>query len=314
MAGVSLADAALSLAARGFAVFPAHNPDDDGRCSCGAGDCASPGKHPRGDLVPTGRNAASRDPDLVRRWWEAVPAANIGVATGGSGGLLVVDLDGDEAADWYGAALLEHGPPGGGALPDGATVRTARGWHLWLRPPAGVSVRSSAGRVGPKVDVRGDGGYVIAPPSRHPAGRRYVWRDPLPEGPLPELTSAWVDLLGRRRERPVPPPAAPAPPATAATPYGREAARRELERLREAPKGTRNHALNQAAFALGQLVAGGELPYEATRAFLVDAGLAIGLTRREVEGAHGAKGTVDSGLAAGMLEPRNAPTRERRAA
>ena len=294
-------DAALDLAARGFAVFPQHRVTDDGGCTCRAGaTCPSPGKHP---LASGWRESATTDPQAIRSAWAEHPQANIGILTGSSSGLVVVDLDGSAAEDWYGHMLAKHGALCDGPLPDGATVRTGRGWHLYLALPPGLTIPTlPPGRLGPGVEVRGEGGAVTAPPSRHAVGRRYVWRDPLPDGPLPQPRRWFVDLIeqasGRPRRSAASAPAPRLAPGAGGTPYGLAALDGELAELAQAEKGARNIALNTAAFRVGSLAAAGHLDLEHAVPRLTEVALGLGLTEREV------RSTLASGLKAGLASPR----------
>ncbi|MEN3273440.1 MAG: putative primase/helicase, partial [Actinomycetota bacterium] len=160
-------DAAVIYARRGWEVFPCHSPaKGSGACTCAHVDCGSPAKHPR---VKGGLNAATTDEDVIRRWWASWPSANVAIRTGAASGLVVVDIDPDHGGDRSLDALLsEHGP-----LPTGRTIRTGSGGrHLYFSHP-GHSIPNDAGRrLGAGLDVRGDGGYVIAPPSVHASGGR----------------------------------------------------------------------------------------------------------------------------------------------
>jgi hypothetical protein len=161
--------AALTYARRGWPVFPCWWPLVDGRCACGARDCASPGKHPLARLAPRGVLDATTDADRVRRWWQRSANANVAVATGPRSGLLVLDVDVRAGGDDSLAELERtHGP-----IPETPRVQTGAGWHVYFTAPRG-EVASRAG-VRPGLDARGVGGYVIAPPSRHASGRVYRW-------------------------------------------------------------------------------------------------------------------------------------------
>jgi len=83
---------ALNYASRGWPVLPVW-PIKDGLCSCGIANCEHPGKHPLGKLAPNGRNSATTDPVIIRRWWTKNPDANIGIATGPESRLVLVDND-----------------------------------------------------------------------------------------------------------------------------------------------------------------------------------------------------------------------------
>jgi hypothetical protein len=151
----ALLDAALGYAAAGYYVFPTHDMSS-GRCSCGA-TCASPGKHPR---TRRGLNDATIDAVTVRAWWGQWAKANIGIDCGRSG-LTVVDVDVKKGAQ--GAATMRwflERPE----LPFRDTFMVATpsgGYHFYF---AGLA-KSGQGTLGQGVDVRGVGGYVLAPPS-----------------------------------------------------------------------------------------------------------------------------------------------------
>ncbi len=168
----SVLDAALRYAALGLAVLPLHRPvERNGRrmCSCGKADCKSPAKHPVGKLASRGLLDASRDPTVITSWFERA-SWNIGIATGKPSGIIVLDIDprhgGDDAVTKLEA---EHGP----LPPTWRFLTGGGGEHILFRHP-GVAVKNSAGIVGPGIDVRTDGGYIVAPPSLHIGGRPYA--------------------------------------------------------------------------------------------------------------------------------------------
>lgn len=111
-----------------------------------------------------GVHHATLEGRAVTGWWSLDPAANIGVATGSRSRLAVIDLDvkgADNGIDHFWRFLTQHGLQ----LPDCPWVRTPSGGrHLWLRTPAGLAVPERPGIL-PSVDVKGDGGLVVAPPS-----------------------------------------------------------------------------------------------------------------------------------------------------
>src|SRR5215208_1264108 len=159
----ALLDAALWYAGLGIPVFPLHWVDDQGRCSCGK-ECGSAGKHP---LIPIGHLGATTDAGQIRRWWSRWPHANIGIPTGERSRLLVLDVDvKNDGFTSLNALEEEHG-----RFPKTLTVRTGGGgMHAYLRYPAHCEIRNSAGRIGLGLDVRGEGGYIVAPPSRTDKG------------------------------------------------------------------------------------------------------------------------------------------------
>jgi putative DNA primase/helicase len=166
---MTMRDAALSYARMGSPIFPAH-PIRDGVCACGGTKGCSPGKHPIGSLVPQGVRNASADHDLVAHWWAQVPDANIGRATGKVSGLVVLDVDGSVGEAFLAKMEKEHG-----SLPATLQVKTGKGRHLYFRYPENRTKIKSIARAKSGLDVRADGGYVIAPPSIHESGRRYLF-------------------------------------------------------------------------------------------------------------------------------------------
>ena len=159
--------AALAYAAMGFAVFP----------------CASRGKAP---LTAHGVKDATKDPEAIRALWSAHLGANVGIATGAISGIVVLDIDPRHGGDDTLEALQAQYK----MLPETPLVLTGGGGlHYYFKHP-GVAVPNSAGRVGAGIDMRGDGGYVIAPRSIHESGSRYLWEvssriDEIPPAGIP---------------------------------------------------------------------------------------------------------------------------------
>ena len=173
---------ALDYAGRGWAVMPLHAPKN-GACDCGRKDCKSPAKHPR---LMHGVKDASTDRAKVEDWWSMWPTSNIGIATGAVSGIVVLDIDPRHGgAESLKDLQNEHGP-----LPDTVECLTGGGGcHYYFAHP-GAHVGNKVG-LKPGLDLRGDGGYVVAPPSRHISGRDYEWQifgdpDTAPLAPLPE--------------------------------------------------------------------------------------------------------------------------------
>jgi hypothetical protein len=278
----ALAVMARAYARRGWPVIPLHQPVGDG-CSCGRSGCTSTGKHPR---LRHGLLEASTDAGDVTRWWRRWPSANVGVVTGATAGLVVLDVDGA-----IGEAALDELEARHGALGRPARSRTGSGYHLLYRHPGG-RLPNSASKLGPGLDVRGDGGFVVAPPSLHASGHHYRWC----EAPAPGELPGW--LLGLLRP---PPRARVVPrvrPAGGRSAYSAAALRAEVAQVAGAVNGTRNHILNRSAFSLGTLVGAGALEEVVVIDALVSAALSSGLGETE------ARHTIASGLRAGVGAPR----------
>ena len=153
----------LALAARGLAVFPLWSVLPTGGCECRSETCTSPGKHPR---VQGWQKEATTDPGTIRVWWKRWPLANVGVAF--RPGQCGVDVDPRKGGDDTLAALEKDFGPN----PPTWEVSTGGGGrHLYF---AG-DLSNTAGQLGPGLDTRGAGGYLVAPPSLHASGRRYEW-------------------------------------------------------------------------------------------------------------------------------------------
>lgn len=151
----SMYDAAIEYAKKGFAVFPLKYRDK----------------------VPLTRNGckdATTDAAQIKAWWQQHPNANIGLATGSvSQNVFVIDLDIDEDRGIDGYHSLEDWQREHGDFPETWTAITGRGgYHLYYR--GNGKIKNRAGIID-GVDIRGNGGYVVAPPSIHKNGNRYEW-------------------------------------------------------------------------------------------------------------------------------------------
>jgi putative DNA primase/helicase len=226
---------------------------------------------------------ATSDPDEICRDFVRWPDAGIGIPTGAGNGIVVVEYDTVVGHGVDGAAALEELQDRHGRLPDTLQALTASGsLHNYLKHPgAGIKIKCSNSELGPGIDVKGDGGMVIAPPSN---GRRWLNRNPIAVMPdwLVELTREPPPKRLSIRER-----------ATAAVnahrlarmfqsggagAYAAAALADEIDSLSRAPATTRNTALNKSAFSLGQLVYAGLLQQAEVERHLVDACSANGLT------------------------------------
>lgn len=173
-------EAAMAYAQRGWPVIPLHTPAD-GRCSCGKADCGHPGKHPR---TPRGLHNATTDPNVITRWWERWPNANVGIVCGD--GLAVLDVDPRHGGDQSLSELEATHEP----IRSLAAATGGGGRHFYLLGP--VDLRSRVG-FRPGLDLKAEGGYIVAPPSLHASGRRYEWTT---EGSEPKEMPTWlIDLL-----------------------------------------------------------------------------------------------------------------------
>ncbi len=184
--------AALAYARRGWYVFPLHGVDSAGQCTCGAADCSDAGKHP---TTRGGLRDATRDEAQIRRWWSENSQLNVAIATGEKSGITVLDIDiGDKGGDATWAELNKE--PG---EPDTLYAITGSGGiHFYFLYNSALN--TSANTLGPGVDCRNDGGYVVAPPSRHRSGGAYAWAEPDAHlAALPKHLSKRKERRGRPR-------------------------------------------------------------------------------------------------------------------
>lgn len=248
-------------------------------------------------MTQHGFRDATKDPETIRRSFRN--AAMIGIPTGEASGFFVLDLDcknGAQGLEWLAAHEAR--------LPQTRRHQTRSGGiHLLFTMPAGRTIRNSASRVGPGVDVRGTGGYIIAPPSD---GYDVVDHAIIAEAP------AWLlDLID--------PPAAPRVQSAAAsnirdlaaprqsgdgTRYGLQALDNECQAILSAADGAKHDTLNRAAFSIGGLVAAGELA-EGPALHALASALA-GIASR-CEDYPAAQKTLGAAFRAGMAKPRQAP-------
>jgi putative DNA primase/helicase len=249
-------------------------------------------KHPVAHLVPNGLTNATRDPMTLERFFGS-NGVNVGILAPDN--VLIIDTDDPEQV-----ARLEQQFPELRQAPSSTTPR--KGHHHYVKRPPGVRL-SAATTSDKKMSLRGmSKAYVLEAPSATTDGH-YTWIRPLckpDELPVasPELVAYLEEVFTRKREAP---PRNAAPVTGEGTPYGLKALSDECAILASTQEGGRNDQLNRSAFALGQLVAGGELDEASARDALLAAALGAGLPHRET------LRTIESGISSGKLEPRNAP-------
>ncbi|MBO6584755.1 MAG: bifunctional DNA primase/polymerase [Gracilimonas sp.] len=157
---------ALELIDNNFKLIPLHTPTPNGQCSCGQ-RCDSQGKHPR---IRNWTEKASNDPGQIREWWQKWPEANIGIVCGRLSNIVVLDMDprhkGEESLEALEQEL--------GVFTQTTTIMTGGGGkHFYYLYPGENKIRNSSGKLGEGLDVKTDGGYVVAPGSLHKSGSKY---------------------------------------------------------------------------------------------------------------------------------------------
>ncbi len=167
-------ECALEYIKFGWKVLPLHTIRNR-QCTCGKSDCSSPGKHP---TTANGVKDASGDEADIRRWFSNGIAFNIGIATGSASGLVVLDIDPKNGGD---ESIKQFTIP-----PTLEVVTGSGGKHFYFALPENTEIRNSQGKLAAGIDVRGENGYVVAPPSIHASGNEYRWAvDPRAVRPVP---------------------------------------------------------------------------------------------------------------------------------
>jgi hypothetical protein len=298
--------AALKYARHGTPIFPCDPADKSPLCTHGFHD-------------------ATARAWQIRAWWRRWPNAMIAMPTGARTRVWVLDIDDLvlriflssfgwlNPNEWAGCdhpliqLIKDHGP-----LPDTAMSITPRGGtHFYFRWD-GANIRCSIGKLGPGVDVRGHGGYVVLPPSRRADGTPYRW---CPGIKATEAPSWLVEEILKTQSRDEPRPTMPiitfngTPSKLSGSTRDRIWARAALEEecalVVAAPVGTRNTTLNRAAFSLFQIVSGGALGEQEVGDRLFAAADACGLVADD--GALQVVATIKSGACAGLKKPRHRP-------
>lgn len=270
---------ALALARNGRPVFPAR-----------------PDKAP---LIKGWPDLATTDEQTITGWFDKDQPPNLAVTTGHKSGFFCLDIDGPMGE----ASLCELERLHDEIAPQCAVRTVSGGRHFNFLMPD-FDLRNSAGKLGPGLDIRANGGYVLVPPSQalnrdgQIGAYSYLSEVRLSSGQLVEAPAWLLDLL-----RPLPPASShnPSPGVTASNSYGEKALEEECRRVASAGAGERNDTLNRAAFAIFQLVGGGAIEHGLAEERLRNAALTCGLTPKEVEA------TLRSAAKRGLASPRSAP-------
>jgi putative DNA primase/helicase len=283
---------ALDYARRGWAVFP----------------CKPSSKAP---YIDGGFKNASIDPAIITQWWRQWPEAMIGIRMGAESGAWTLDPDApkepggiDGRQSWadlqqkHGAAphTHTHNTPGGGQ-------------HLLFKYRADRPITNREGGLAKLgINVRGEGGYIIAPPSINADGKAYEIADALDFFNFADAPNWLYDLILTKPAIPEQAAARAHPPTrngnSSHRQYAEAALRGECDRVAGALH-DRNIELNNAALKLGTLVAAGELTEGEVIGPLYDAAVGNGLVAED--GPRAAMATINSGLKKGLQEPRVIP-------
>lgn len=288
------AKVALDLAAAGFSVFP---------CHAGGEKVKSP--------MPgvMWRSQSTTDRVKVAGWWRRWPNEAVGLDVGKCG-LLIIDADRHGGADGVAAiaALFDEHQFDPNTVPVVSTPNS--GTHFYFRMPNGVELGNGRGGLPPGIDVRGIGGFAIAPGTVMADGRRYEMFGSILDAPIaPDWLIEIIRSPAKGGAQPAPAMAPVLVPAgdvvsdERVRAYAEAALGSELEAVGTAPRGHRNHQLNTSAFAIGQMVGAGWLGEGRVVALLEQASFALA----QDDGIISVRKTIASGLRAGQRQPRQMP-------
>ena len=267
---MSLARAAAWYARHGWRVFP---------CKPG---CKEP-------AIKAWQRLATANELQIASWWNARPDSNVGLACGPESGVWALDVD---QHDEDGEASLRHVLAMLGALPTTIEQRTGSGGRqLLFAYPHGRDCRNSTGKLGPGLDVRGTGGFIVLPPSLHPCGVPYAWVT----GPhiriLATLPARWIQRVAK-------PPAirlrVPITPLRSLEGPDRKWLEQRVRELATTGEGARNDLLYRHAFWARCRCVEGSLSWREVHTVLAQAARAAGLDPAEISKtlASASKGAV----------------------
>ena len=243
---------------------------------------------------------AVSDPAIIKEWWEQNPNYNIGLKTGEASGVWVLDVDGPQGESDLAELEAKYGK-----LPKTPTQATGKGRHIIFKNPPGLVIGNRAKLIRHDIpeglDVRGAGGYIVLAPSIHPdTWQPYKWVIKPTDCDF-QLAPQWLlDLVVKPLEPSLnvaarifnPPPARIAhrtnPEAIIAD---------QLQAIRSAPPGTRNHTLNVAAMKVGKVIEAANMSEGEAKSLLTGAALQAGLDQAEIPA------TINSGMKFGLSNP-----------
>lgn len=211
-------------------------------------------KQGKSPLCPHGFNDASADKVVLQEWNKQFPDCNIGMPTGAINNIFVVDVDGKSGAQSITALENAYGKL------NAPTVSTGKGKHLYFKMPEDIAINCSVRTVAPGIDIRGNGGYVVAPPSIHSNGNRYQWENFDFSQGFPTAPEWLINLITNPTESNF---------------------KDLLEEIATASEGMRNTTLLGNAIKICNSANKQFLDIESVKNDIIDAGIASGLSRAE---------------------------------
>ncbi len=213
-------------------------------------------KQGKSPLCPKGFKDATIDKVVLQEWNKKFPDCNIGIPTGQINNIFVVDVDGEQGIESLNRLELIYGKL------DVPTVITGKGKHLYFKMPENVELKCSTSKIADHIDIRANGGYVVAPPSIHENGYRYTWENFIPNQDFPEAPTWLISLMTNAEKQPLPISGV-------------------LEEISNAPQGQRNDTLYKRSISLIGRAKKEFLDMEEIKQNIINAAILSGLSKEE---------------------------------
>lgn len=207
-------------------------------------------------LCPNGFKSATTDEVVLQEWNRKFPDCNIGIATGHINNIFVVDVDGEQGLESLNRLELIYGKL------DAPTVKTGKGKHLYFQMPENIEIKCSTSKIADHIDIRANGGYVVAPPSIHETGHQYTWENFTFNQDFPQAPSWLISLITNAEKQTLPVSGL-------------------LEEISSAPQGQRNDTLYKRSISLIARAKKEFLDMEEIKQNIINAAMQSGLSKEE---------------------------------
>ena len=207
-------------------------------------------------LCANGFKAATTDKVVLQEWNKKFPDCNIGIPTGQINNIFVVDIDGEQGFESLNRLELIYGKL------DAPTVKTGKGKHLYFKMPENVELKCSTSKIADHIDIRANGGYVVAPPSIHENGHQYTWENFALNQDFPEAPTWLISLMTNTEKQTLPVSGV-------------------LEEISNAPQGQRNDTLYKRSISLIGRAMRKNLNMAEIKENIINAGMLSGLSKEE---------------------------------
>lgn len=213
-------------------------------------------KQGKSPLCPNGFKSATTDKVVLQEWNNKFPDCNVGIPTGQINNIFVVDIDGEQGLEALKRLELFYGKL------DAPTVITGKGKHLYFKMPENAELKCSTSKIANHIDIRANGGYVVAPPSIHENGHKYTWENFVPNQDFPQAPSWLISLITNAEKHPLP-------------------ISNILKEIANAPEGERNDTLYKRSITLITRAKRENLNIEEIKENIISAATQSGLSKEE---------------------------------